>query len=69
MEADSTINGVSVKKDGGGGCWCFHNMKSLSKSDYSMKNYETCFLQPGMNECYMVTLLYNLHYLQVLSGN
>ena len=47
MKKDSSINGVSVYKDGRGGCWCEQNLASLSKSTDDTTTYKTCFLNSG----------------------
>ena len=41
-KTDQSINGVTVRKDGSGGCWCEKNMGSVSKSDYKTQTYKTC---------------------------
>ena len=46
---DNSINGVTVFKDGSGGCWCEKNMKSVKKTTPTDKKYKTCLLKQGGN--------------------
>ena len=39
-KTDTTINGVTIKQDHSGGCWCERNMNHVTKS----MTYKTCFL-------------------------
>ena len=48
---DPSINGVTVRRNGKGGCWCERNMKSVLKFSRSTRFYKTCAItQEAANE-------------------
>ena len=42
-KTDSSINGVTIRSDNNGGCWCEKNMHGVSGGG----QFKTCFLKDG----------------------
>ena len=46
---DKTINGITVLRNGKGGCWCERKMNKVSKTARYVKMYKTCLLGSSGN--------------------